>query len=148
MNLENLVAVSGMSGVFRIAANRNNGLIIEDLLTGKKKFASSRRHQFSPLESIAIYTDDGESVELKKVFQSILEQIDDNPPVSANAKPEELHEYFLDVLPNYDKEKVRTGDIKKVIKWFEFLRENDLFTSEPEPAEGSDEESTEEEQTD
>ncbi len=146
MNLENLVAVSGMSGVFRIAANRNNGLIIEDLLTGKRKFASSRRHQFSPLESIAIYTDDGDSVELKKVFQKMLEQIEDNPPVSANARPEELHEYFLDVLPNYDKEKVRTGDIKKVIKWFDFLRENDLFTSEPEK--GAEEEPNDEEQTD
>jgi hypothetical protein len=46
MNLENLVAVSGMSGIFRIAANRNNGLIVEDLITGKKKFASARKHQF------------------------------------------------------------------------------------------------------
>jgi len=129
MNLKNLVAVSGMSGIYRIAANRNNGLIIEDLITGKKKFASARRHQFSPLESIAIYTDDGDSVEIKKVFQKMLEQIDDNPPVSANSRPEELHEYFTDVLPNYDKDQVRTGDIKKVIKWFEFLQENDLFSA-------------------
>jgi hypothetical protein len=143
MNLENLVAVSGMSGIFRIAANRNNGLIIEDLITSKKKFASSRRHQFSPLESIAIFTDDGDSVELKKVFQNMLEQLDDNPPVSANARPDELHEYFTDVLPNYDKEKVRTGDIKKVIKWFEFLHQNDLFSLE---SPSSDEENKEEEE--
>lgn len=132
MNLENLVAVSGMSGIFRIAANRNNGLIIEDLITGKKKFASSRKHQFSPLESIAIFTDDGDSVELKKVFQNMLEQLNDNPPVSANSRPEELHDYFMDVLPTYDKDKVRTGDIKKVIKWFEFLHQNDLFSLENE----------------
>jgi len=143
MNLENLVAVSGMSGIFRIAANRNNGLIIEDLITSKKKFASSRRHQFSPLESIAIFTDDGDSVELKKVFQNMLEQLDDNPPVSANARPDELHEYFTDVLPDYDKEKVRTGDIKKLIKWFEFLHQNDLFSLE---APSSDDENKEEEE--
>ncbi len=140
MNLENLVAVSGMSGIFRIAANRNNGLIIEDLISGKKKFASARKHQFSPLESIAIFTDDGESVELKKVFQNMMEQLNDNPPVSANARPEELHDYFMDVLPTYDKDKVRTGDIKKVIKWFEFLHENDLFNLESPSEENKEEE--------
>ena len=127
MDLKDLVAVTGFSGIFKIAANRNNGLIIEDLLTGKKKFASARKHQFSPLESIAIYTDDGDSVELKKVFQNILEQYDDNPPISTSSKAEELHEYFADVLPDYDRDRVNTGDIKKVIKWFKYLYDNDLL---------------------
>ena len=62
MNLEKLVAVSGMSGLYRMAANRSNGLIIEDIKSGKRSFASARKHQFTPLESIAIYTDDGDSV--------------------------------------------------------------------------------------
>ena len=127
MNLENLVAVSGLPGIYKMAANRNNGLIIEDLSTGKKRFAPSRKHQFTPLESIAIYTDDGESTVLKNVFRSMLEQFEDNPPVSANAKGEDLHEYFEDILPNYDKDRVYTSDIKKLIKWFNFLNEKGLL---------------------
>ena len=71
MNLKDLIAVSGISGIFKIAGNRNNGLIIEDLDTGKRKFAPSRKHQFTPLESIAIYTED-DSTELAKVFQNML----------------------------------------------------------------------------
>lgn len=59
MNLDKLVAVSGMSGVYRMSANRSNGLIVEEIPTGKLKFASVRKHQFTPLESIGIYTDDG-----------------------------------------------------------------------------------------
>ncbi len=51
-----------------MAANRGNGLIIEDLASGKKRFASARKHQFTPLESIGIYTDDGDTTELKNVF--------------------------------------------------------------------------------
>jgi len=39
MSLEKLVVVGGISGVHRVAANRSNGLIIEDLDTGKKRFA-------------------------------------------------------------------------------------------------------------
>ncbi|MEN0004342.1 MAG: DUF5606 domain-containing protein [Bacteroidota bacterium] len=129
MNLEKLVAVSGMSGIFRMAANRNNGLIIEDLDTGKKRFASARRHQFTPLESIAIYTDDGDSTELKNVFRNMLEQLEDNPPADPNGPGSELYEYFTDVLPNYDKDRVNIGDIKKVIKWFKFLQERKLLAT-------------------
>ena len=128
MNLENLVAVSGMSGIYKMAANRNNGLIIEDLSTGKKKFASARKHQFTPLESIAIFTDDGDSTELAKVFQNMLEKIGTHPPVSPNSKSEELHAYFAEILPDYDRDRVFNGDIKKVIKWFNFLNERNLVS--------------------
>lgn len=129
MNLDNLVAVSGMPGIYRMVANRNNGLIIEDLNNGKRKFASARKHQFTPLESIAIFTDDGDSIEIKEVFGRMIEQIEDNPPIDANAKPDDLHEYFTDILPNYDRDKVMTGDIKKVVKWFTFLNTKGLLES-------------------
>jgi hypothetical protein len=129
MNLKDLIAVSGISGVFRIAGNRNNGLIIEDLDTGKRKFAPARKHQFTPLESIAIYTDD-DSTELAKVFSNMLEQFEDNPPVNPNGKPDELREYFADVLPDFDRDQVSSGDIKKVIKWFNFLKERNLLSLE------------------
>ena len=113
-----------------MAANRNNGLIIEDLNTGKKRFAPSRKHQFTPLESIAIYTDDGESTVLKNVFKSMLEQFQDNPPVNPNGSAEDLHEYFEDILPTYDKDRVYTSDIKKLIKWFNFLNEKGMLSLE------------------
>jgi hypothetical protein len=71
MNLEKLVAVSGRSGLFRMASNRANGLVVEDLDNGKRFFVSARLHQFTPLASISIYTDtEEETVELKQVFKS------------------------------------------------------------------------------
>ena len=132
MKLENLVAVSGMPGIYRIAANRNNGLIVEDLATGKKRFASSRKHQFTPLESIAVFTDDGESTELKNVFLKMLQLIAEHPPVDPGSGPETLHEYFAEVLPDYDRDRVFTGDIKKIIKWFNYLNEHNALTTENE----------------
>lgn len=138
MNLKDYLAVSGLSGIYRLVASRSNGLIIEDLDDGKRKFVSSRKHQFTPLESIAIYTDDGDSTELKNVFQNMLDQYEDNPPVSPNADAEEMKEYFMDVLPTFDRNRVHTGDIKKVIKWFNFMKDHDLF-------EATEEDTTEEE---
>ncbi|NRA47855.1 MAG: DUF5606 domain-containing protein [Phaeodactylibacter sp.] len=136
MNLEKLIAVSGLSGIYRMAANRSNGLIIEDVQSGKRRFASSRKHQFTPLESISIFTDDGDSMELKKVFRNMKQQQEDNPPPAASAKSEDLHEYFAEVLPTYDRDRVFNGDIKKLIKWFNYLDEASLLVESA----GSDEE--------
>ncbi|PHN00952.1 DUF5606 family protein [Flavilitoribacter nigricans] len=142
MKIENIMAVSGLPGLYRMAANRNNGLIIEDLSTGKKRFASSRKHQFTPLESIGIYTDDGDTAELRVVFRNMLDQLEDNPPVDTGAPTEELTEYFADILPNYDRDRVKVGDIKKVIKWFSFLQEQELLQDDDaaSPTEVKDEE--------
>lgn len=132
MNLENLVAISGLSSLYRMAANRNNGLIVEDIVSGKRRFASSRKHQFTPLESIAIYTDDGDSVELKKVFQSMHQQSADNPLPEAGATADVLSEYFADVLPHYDRDRVFTKDIKKVVKWYRALEAGGVMHAEEE----------------
>ncbi len=140
MNFEKLVAVSGLPGIFKMVANRNNGLIIEDIDSGKKRFASARKHQFTPLESVAIYTDDGDSIELSKVFQNMLDQIEDNPPVDAKSSQEQLHSYFSDVLPQYDKNRVMVGDIKKVIKWFTFLNDRNYLAEETIPPAADEEE--------
>ncbi len=136
MNLENIVAVSGLPGLFRMAANRTNGLIVEELNTGKSKFVSARRHQVTPLESIGIFTDDGETADLREVFQAMLTQVEAHPPVEHTAPPNELHEYFGNVLPNYDRDKVYTSDIKKVVKWFGILQQHDLLnlTDDDSPA--------------
>ena len=141
MNLKDFVAVSGLPGIYRMAANRSNGLIIADLDTGKRRFASSRQHQFTPLDSIAIFTDDeDDAVQLAKVFKSMEEQMEDNPVPAPNANPQDLREYFLDVLPNHDRDRVHTSDIKKVIKWFTFLQERNLLNLPEDEAENSDEE--------
>lgn len=132
MKLDDLVAVSGMSGVFKLAANRDNGLIIEDLDNGKRKFAPARKHQFTPLASIGIFTLE-DSTELKIIFRTMVEQMEENPVPSASGSSKDLHTYFRKILPDYDENKVHTSDIKKVIKWFNFLNERNLIDMEDEP---------------
>ena len=131
MDLSNLVAVSGLSGIFKMASNRKNGLILENIDTSKKKFYSSRKHQFTPLESISIYTYD-DTAELTDVFKTMREQQESNPPVSHKAGHLELRGYFEKILPNFDREKVFISDIKRLIKWFNFLMERNLLEDKPE----------------
>jgi len=129
MNIDDFVAVSAMPGIYKMVANRGNGLIVEEIDSGKRKFAPSRKHQFTPLASIGIYADiEEDTIELKEVFRSMLEKLEDFPTPATTAKPDEITEYFGKVLPDYDRDRVYLNDIKKVIKWFKFLNERKLLS--------------------
>ena len=139
MNLKDFVVVTGLPGVQRIVSTKNNGMLVGDIDTGKVRFASIRKHQFSPLETISMYTDDDDSVELKVVFQSMLDQMADNPPPEGKSSSPELRAYFTKILPNHDRDQVHISDIKKAIRWFNFLKERDLLKASDEEK-GSEEE--------
>lgn len=128
MNLDNLVAISGKPGIYRMAANRPDGLIVEDVDSGKKMFVSGRIHQFTPLASISIYTEteDG-TVDLPTVFRHMRDAYETTPPIGNKASADETRTYFGTVLPEFDRERVYVSDIKKLIKWFRFLYERDLL---------------------
>ncbi|MEM9837377.1 MAG: DUF5606 domain-containing protein [Bacteroidota bacterium] len=129
MKIDHILAVTGLPGLYTMVKERKGGLIVEDMATGKRRFAPSRKHQFAPLESMAIYTDDGEAEPLKNVFQRMLDQLEDNTPPEAKSSKDVLFEYLSDILPNYDPERVYASDIKKLLKWFHFLNDNDGFAA-------------------
>lgn len=130
MNIKNIVAVSGLPGLFKLAATKNNGLLVSDLDTGKTRFCSVRQHQFTPMETVALYTDT-DTTEISIVFQTMLDKEAELPIPSPNASHKDLQKYFEVILPDYDRDKVFHSDMKKVIKWFNFLNERGLLTAEP-----------------
>jgi hypothetical protein len=127
MNLKEIVAVSSLSGLYKMVSSRNNGIIIADLDTGKTRFAATRKYQFTPLESIAIFTE-SDSVELSSVFNSMLEKASSLPPVAVNSDKVDIISYFKEILPDYDRDRVHVGDMKKVIKWFNFLNDRNMLS--------------------
>ncbi len=138
MNLKDFVVVTGLPGVQRIVSTKDNGMLVANIDTGKIRFASTRKHQFSPLETISIYTDDDDTVELKAVFQKMLDQMEDNPLPDIKSPSDKLREYFTKILPNHDRDQVHISDIKKTIRWFRFMNERGLLMTSGE--EGSEEE--------
>ena len=132
MQIKDIIAVSGIGGLSRLASSRSNGLLLEDLDTGKTKFYSLRKHQFTPLETVSIYTLT-DTAELKEVLASMKALEDTNPIPSIKDTNDVLTEYFELILPEYDQDRVYPSDIKKIIKWYCILKEKGLL-------EGSDEE--------
>ena len=132
MNLKDILAVSSMQGLYKLVNSRNNGLLVTSLDDSARTiFCSMRKHQFTPMETVAIYTM-SDTVELSKIFERMLEQVEENPPVSVSASKAEIEDYFSSIVPDYDEDRVYISDMKKVVKWFAILNEKGYLTAEPE----------------
>lgn len=127
MNIKNVLAVSGAPGLYKLISHRPNGVVVQNLGDGSKKFFSLRKHQFTPLESIAIFTT-SDSEELRLVFEKIKSH--PNPPVSPKAESNEVVDYFTEILPDYDPYRVKVSDMRKVIKWYLYMESNQEYLEE------------------
>ncbi len=127
MKFSDIISISGLPGLYTMVTERKGGLIVEALDTEKRHFAPARKHQFAPLESMAVYTEDGDAEGLRKVLDRMQEQQEDNPAPAPSAPKEQLFDYLEDVLPTYDKDRVHASDIKRLLKWYHFLLANKVF---------------------
>ena len=123
--LKGILAISGQPGLYKVISEGKNNVVIESLLTGKKSTAYADA-KMSSLEDIAIYTS-SEDVPLKKVFQKIADKENGGQALDVKSSPEELKDYFEEILPEYDKERVYGSDVKKVISWYNLLNTKGLL---------------------
>lgn len=130
MNLEKFLVVSGVPGVHKLVASRGDGVIIEDKKEGRTRFVSARQSQVTPLATVAIYTytEEGEgTVPLIEVFEKMFDKHAETPPVDPNAASQDLRDYFTAILPEHDRDRVHINDIRKCIKWYNFLYEKGIL---------------------
>lgn len=128
MNLEKILSISGKPGLYELKSQTRSGFLAESLVDGKK-IAVGLRHNVSMLSEIAIYTY-GDEVPLRDIFQSIAEKENGNATsVSHKASKNELFNYFSEVLPNYDEDRVYPSDVKKVIQWYNLLNDKNYLTT-------------------
>jgi len=141
MEYSKLVAVTGLPGLYELINSKNDGAIVRSLEDNSTKFASSRIHNFSHLESIEVFTT-GENVNLVEVFQAMEAAKASSPDTKDDNS---VVKYFEKVYPELDFERVYPSDLKKMVKWFDVLQKNkvELKLSEP-PAEEEPEEEKEE----
>lgn len=141
MSLDKILSIGGRPGLYKLLTQTRTGFVAESLLDGKK-ITVGMANNVSVLSEIAIYTLE-EEVPLREVFQKIKEKENGGKTSVKHKAPKiELEEYFFEVLPNYDEDRVYASDIKKVIQWYNLLVENDITDFDaPEEAEpASDEE--------
>lgn len=119
MELNKIMSISGKPGLYELKAQTRGGFVAESILDGKK-ISVNLRHNVSLLSEIAIYTYT-EEVPLGEVFQKIQEKENGGEAISHKESKAKLEEYFREVLPEYDEDRVYTSDIKKIIQWYNLL---------------------------
>ncbi len=132
MEFHEIVAITGMSGLFRVLSSQSNGVVVTNLEDGKSQFISARVHNISSLENITIYLDNDENRELKYVFADFLKIENETPAPEAKASNDDLRNYFTKAITNHDKVRVHNSDIKKMVRWYHILKANNLVKTEEE----------------
>lgn len=136
MTLDKILSISGKPGLYKLLTQTRSGFVGESLLDGKR-LSVGIRNKVSVLSEIAIYTLE-EEIPLREVFQKIKEK-EKGGKTSVSHKDDKLklEEYFFEVLPNYDEDRVYPSDIKKIVQWYNILIDkgiNDFSGSDDEDA--------------
>ena len=119
-DLSRILAISGQSGLYLYVSSARNGAIVE-ALADKKRSSVSVTSKITSLADISIYTYD-EEVKLQQVLLNMKEVLGDDAAPSAKSKPEELKALFEKALPDYDRDRFYVSHMKKVVEWYNALR--------------------------
>ena len=137
-DLSKILAISGQSGLFLYVSQARNGAIVE-ALSDKKRTSVGMTNKITSLADISIYTYD-EEVKLQQVFLNMKEVLGDADAPTAKSKPEELKALFEKALPDYDRDRFYVSHMKKVVEWYNALKNYaSLDFVEPEGAEQTEE---------
>lgn len=131
MDLTKILSISGMSGLFKVVAQGKSGLIVESL-ADKKRIPVHSTNKISVLDNISIYVNNGETIPLHDLLKKVYEKQNGGEAPDSKLSDEVLKKFFEEVLPEYDKEKVHTSDIRKAILWYNLLQKTDIFTKKEE----------------
>lgn len=137
MDLNGIISISGMPGLYKVVGQTKNGFIAESLID-KKRIPAYSHYKVSSLEDISIFST-GDDVPLKDVLQKIADKENYGAAIDTKKADDELKKYFGEAFAEYDKDRVYISDIRKVINWYNLLQKNDLLKAKEEvKAEGDD----------
>ena len=137
MGLKDILVISGHSGLFKFISQGRNCVIVENL-GDQKRTTIPTTAKISMLEEIAVFTQN-DDISLREVFKKIQTKENGGATIPHKSPDAKLKNYFLEVLPEYDQDRVYVSDIRKVLLWYNLLHEfgiSDFEAPEEEKKEG------------
>ncbi|MBO4231341.1 MAG: DUF5606 domain-containing protein [Bacteroidales bacterium] len=119
-DLTKILSISGQHGLFLYLAQARGGAIVESL-SDKKRTVAGASNRITTLADISIYTTE-EEVKLQEVLLKMKEVLGDAPAPSPKADAAELKALFEKALPNYDDSRFYVSHMKKVVEWYNEIK--------------------------
>ena len=138
MDLSKILSIAGKNGLFKVISQAKNTVIVESL-NDHKRFPAFAHEKMSSLEEISVFTT-GDDLSLKEVFKAFHEKLQGKPAIDHKSDNNTLKKFFLEMVPEFDQDRVYVSDIKKMVSWYNTLIEQELLdftedTKEPEVSE-------------
>ena len=135
MDLSNILVISGKPDLSELVSQTKGGAVVMNLVTGQK-YPVFKNDRISSLGEIRIFTDSDERP-LEDVMQAIYKHLDGKAtafdPKKADGK--EMADLLAVVLPDYDRDRVHTSDMKKLFAWYKILLAANKITFDEEKEE-------------
>ena len=120
-DLSKILTVSGQHGLYLFVAQGRGGIITE-ALSDKKRTSFDLHSKVNTLSDIAIYTSEGE-MKLQDVFLALDKSLEGKQAPTSKSSAEALKETFAAAVPDYDADRFYVSHMKKVIDWYNELKE-------------------------
>ena len=136
---QTILSIAGKPGLYKLVSRGKMNLIVEALDETHKRMPAFATDRVTSLADIAMYTD-AEDVPLMNILASIRDK-EEGKEIAFDfkkASSKELREYFAQVLPDFDRDRVHDSDIKKLLTWYNILVKNGImdFEESMSPTEG------------
>ena len=134
--LRTVLTVAGKPGLYKLVSSGRNMIIVEAIDATKKRLPIHGVDKVVSLGDIAMYTDD-EEVPLWQVLENVKAKCEGAACTIdyKKASNDELADFFAEVLPNYDRDRVYMSHVRKLIQWYNILVEGNLTDFVPEEPE-------------
>lgn len=134
MEYRKIISVTGLPGLYELVSSKNDGALVRSLEDRNTRFVSSRVHNFSHLDSIEVYTT-GDNVNLAEVLLAMQAS---SSPLPDEKDAAAVRQYFSEVYPQIDLERVYNSDMKKMVRWLGILGKAGVTIEAPKQAEETD----------
>ena len=104
--IKGILSITGKPGLFKLLSRGRNALIVENIAT-KRRTPTYPHEKVISLADITMYTehgDEGKAIDMKSF-----------------AGDEAVREYFAEIIPDFDRDRVYTTDIRKLFSWYNQL---------------------------
>lgn len=125
--METILSIAGKPGLYKLVSRGKQNLIVEALDNTHRRLPAFATDRVTSLGDIAMYTD-ADDIALWEVLTKVGEK-ESSKKAALNYRKcsaKELRDYFAEVLPNYDRDRVHDSDIKKLLQWYNILVENGI----------------------
>ena len=140
--LKKIISITGKPGLYQILSQGRGTLIVEDV-ESKRRLPVHTRDQVVSLGDISMYTESGDTP-LGEILDKVYARFEGKPVDVKAMDSAALHGTFGDIVEDYDRDRVRDNDIRKLFRWYNLLLASGMtkFTEE-ETAEETAEETKE-----